>query len=88
MHSFWDNKSSKMLIEEKLKAVPKGADAGVSALYLPASKRVFNTAMADRTGIPITDRRTIARNYLATWFWIDLVAIIVAQPSATRGCRI
>lgn len=41
-------KSSKMLIEEKLKAVPKGADAGVSALYLPASKRVFNTAMADK----------------------------------------
>jgi hypothetical protein len=36
----------------------------------------FNSAQEDKDQILVTDRRTISKNYVKSWFFIDVIAIV------------
>jgi len=36
----------------------------------------FHSSYLDEMNFHVTDKKTIAHNYLTTWFWIDFLAII------------
>ena len=48
----------------------------VDCLFLLDMVIIFNTAIIDEEMNIISDRGVIASDYLAAWFWIDLVAIL------------
>lgn len=51
----------------------------IDCLFLTDMIVIFNTAITTDDFVTIDDHKTIAINYLAGWFWIDLVAIIPFQ---------
>ena len=40
----------------------------------------FFTSFPDKSGKPITDRKSIAKNYLSGWFAIDFFSVFPFEP--------